>query len=362
MVEPFDGVKAPLEETLSASSCLGISLDLLLNQIEATKFDPSKPPPVEPCVLKLAGVEIAHAGNLVTVAAAIKSGKSSVIAAMMASTMGEMNRDYLGFEGNNPDLKTILHFDSEQSKGDHYAMMMRMLRRAEITNAPSCFQSFPLLSQTPHERRIAVLAMARKAFIKRGLLAVFIDGVADLVEDVNDQVETSRLVFELHKLASETRCVIVVALHHNPGTEKSRGHLGSQLERKSESVILLRKKDQVTTIYCRPARHAEVAEDVAPCFKWEDEADMHVSAQSKLLSLAERRHLELTELADEVFGGKTSLRWVDLQSSIKSLRNWSATNADNKIKAMIKLQIIGKNSLGIYVKLLTNPTPHSTPV
>mgnify|MGYP001600169436 CR=1 FL=1 len=72
---PDESVAAPFPEKLVA-------------RVEATRFDPDHPPPDEPWAFQLAGVEIAHSGNLITIAAGIKSGKSSVIAAMIASMMG----------------------------------------------------------------------------------------------------------------------------------------------------------------------------------------------------------------------------------------------------------------------------------
>ncbi len=95
----------------------------LVARVESTRFDPSNPPPVEPWAFKLAGVEVAHSGNLVTIAAAVKSGKSSVISAMIASMMGAEGRDYLALDGSNPDGKAVLHYDTEQSRGDHYHMI-----------------------------------------------------------------------------------------------------------------------------------------------------------------------------------------------------------------------------------------------
>lgn len=117
--------------------------------------------------------------------------------------------------------------------------------------------------------------MARKAAANGGLHSLFIDGVADLVFDVIDQKEACSLVTELHQLATETSCVIVTALHHNPGGEKTRGHLGSQIERKSESVLVLRKEGETISISCKPARRQEVSGDKAPQFAWDSMSGMH---------------------------------------------------------------------------------------
>ena len=129
-----------------------------------------------------------------------------------------LNNRFLG--GQTPGGKAVLHYDTVQSRGDHYHMMMRALRRADLKAPPSWFSSYSLTLQDPAERRAAISAMALKAAANGGLHSLFIDGGADLVFDVNDLKEACSLVTELHQLATETCCVIVTALHHNPGGKR----------------------------------------------------------------------------------------------------------------------------------------------
>lgn len=322
----------------------------LVARVELTRFDPANPPPIEPWAFKLAGVEIAHSGNLVTITAAVKSGKSSVIAAMIASLMGTAGRDYLAFDGSNPGGKAVLHFDTEQSRGDHYHMMMRALRRADIDSPPAWFASYSLTLLDPAERRAAVCAMARKAAADGGLHSIFIDGVADLVFDVNDLAEACGLVAELHQLATETGCVVVAALHHNPGGEKSRGHLGSQIERKSESVLVLRKDGETISTSCKPARRQEVCDDNAPRFSWDAAAGMHLLTQSKGTSTDERKRAGLVELAEEVFSDKPSLRWIEIMEGIKAARGGARSTIEKRINEMKRMDVIRFAGGGTYMK------------
>ncbi len=98
-----------------------------------------------------------------------------------------------------------------------------------------------------------------------GLFAVIVDGVADLVLDVNDAKECNALVAKLHALAIKYDCPdrIICVIHENPNadTGKMRGHLGSQLERKAESNLRLRKKEDVTVVFSdRQRRRAPILE------------------------------------------------------------------------------------------------------
>jgi hypothetical protein len=65
-----------------------------------------------------------------------------------------------------------------------------------------------------------------------------IDGIADLVYDMNDIRESANMVDDLRKWATERDIHIINVLHQNPSqSEKMRGHLGTILTNKSETVI-----------------------------------------------------------------------------------------------------------------------------
>jgi hypothetical protein len=210
-----------------------------------------------------------------------------------------------------------------------------------------------LVGLDPQERRTVIRAMALRAAENGGLLAIFIDGVADLLLDVNEPKEANELVGILHRWANEFACLIVCALHHNPGTEKTRGHLGSQIERKSESVLMLRKANGIISISCQPARHEEVAGDKAPCITWSKEAGMHVLSATKAALKDDQKRQKLTDLAEEVFAEKTSMGWKELHEAIMGARGLAKTTAEGKINDMRRLGVIRKAELGRYMKGIT---------
>lgn len=76
----------------------------------------------------------------------------------------------------------------------------------------------------------------------RPTLAV-IDGVADILPDTNSNTDAPVVVNMLMALASETQAHICTILHTSAANaSKGRGHIGSELERKAESVILIEKQ------------------------------------------------------------------------------------------------------------------------
>jgi hypothetical protein len=86
---------------------------------------------------------------------------------------------------------------------------------------------------------------------------VVIDGIADLVSDVNNLDESSMVIQKLMKWTEELDCHIVTVIHSNYGSEKPTGHLGSYLEKKAETQIQLELNtvnDEMVTVKCRRSR------------------------------------------------------------------------------------------------------------
>ena len=81
---------------------------------------------------------------------------------------------------------------------------------------------------------------------------VFIDGLRDLVNDFNDNEESSEIVGEMMSIASQRNICIWSVLHYNPrpsndDESKMRGHLGTELGNKVSDTFVSSKKKDVNT-------------------------------------------------------------------------------------------------------------------
>lgn len=245
------------------------------------QFNPAiTPPPLRP-VYTLAGTVVATPANLATITAASKAGKSVVIEAMLASAMATANSaDCLSFKSSNPQSFALLHFDSEQSPDDHWHGISRALKRAGRTAPPKFLHSYCLTGLEGKQAWQCISEAIRVAAeVHGGIHSILIDGVADFVANVNDPAECNAFVATLHGIAIERDCSIIGVIHFNPGGEKTRGHLGSQLERKAETNLRLDKENGVTVVWSDKQRRAPIPRESGPCFAWNDEAGMHVSVE-----------------------------------------------------------------------------------
>lgn len=317
-------------------------------------FDSTKEPPPLRATYTLANHVIATPGNLATVTASVKAGKSAVIGAMAASTIPhDPGADLLGFNSSNTENRAVLWFDSEQSPDDQWHSVARALKRVGACQPPPWFYAY-CLSGLPLGQALECIVAAIR--LKRdehgGLHSVLLDGVADLVRDVNDSQESNAFVAKLQQLAIDYACSIIGVIHLNPNSDKTRGHLGSQLERKAETNLRLDKEDGVTTIWSDKQRRAPIPKKVGPCFAWSDEVGMHVSVRTRQSVTNQEKRESLVMLADTIFDKRPAITYTDIIRFLTAKKGlaMSERTASRRIKDLSELGIIEKSVVGLWIR------------
>lgn len=254
----------------------------LLSRAYELAFDEKTPPPPDELCMNLGEYPIAARGNLTCIQGKSKVGKSAVVAAVLgACQRGNFacTGDTLHFEWEGSDEGAIIHLDTEQSGGDWHALVQRSTRRSGLPSIPSRMISIPLVRFARSER-LAILEMVleRENGEQGGIDAVVLDGVADLCSSPNDEAESLELISRLHALAQEYSTPIFCVLHENPfGEGKTRGHLGSELNRKAFANLRIDKdaETSVSTMWGLDMRKRDIPQDQGFCFAWDNAAGMH---------------------------------------------------------------------------------------
>lgn len=327
----------------------------LTDYLTSREFDVERPPAKPHPVFSLGDHVICTAGNLTNIQALPKVGKSAVIGAMLAAAIGpNSGGDTLGFSAHNTGGKALIHFDTEQTPHDHHQLVRRGMQRVKVDVKPPWFHSY-CITDLPIDAKLAALEQALDMHSKAhgGVFAVLIDGVADLCASPNDDVEAFALVARLHEMAIRFGCPIVTVLHENPGgvPGKTRGHLGSQLERKAETNLRLAKDAKgVTTVWTERARHCHVPKDQGYCFEWSVEHAMHVSSSgaSEARKASERDSMRVD--VDLVFEGATDLSYGQLVGVIGQALELKIRAAKNRVKQWQQKGVIQKRTDGRYEK------------
>jgi hypothetical protein len=92
---------------------------------------------------------------------------------------------------------------------------------------------------------------------RKKLGIVSIDGHVDFCKNFNDLEESQNYVSSLLKYSSLTHSHITGVLHLNHGSDKSRGHLGTILQQKSECVMMIKDKGKFSEVICKSMRGAK---------------------------------------------------------------------------------------------------------
>lgn len=328
--------------------------DALRDMLAERAFDADNPPPQPVPVIKLGGKCIATVGNLMAVQAGIKSGKTATVGAVIAAFVigdGSGEHDTLGFTAANPEGHAVLHFDTEQSRYDHDGVIRRALARVGMSDPPDWFQSFCLTDLSQHDRLRAIDAKIEDALADfGGVRAVILDGVADFMRDPNDAEEAFALVGELHALAITHGCIITCVIHENPGTDKTRGHLGSQLARKAETNLRLHKdpSNGISTIWADFARHCHIPKDAGTCFAWCDMLGRHVSKGTAGAIKAGIKTEKFREEAEKAFGDEDVLSYSALVKAIVTAVEITIKTAEKRVTTYQAEGIVRKDASGSY--------------
>ena len=289
----------------------------LLEKLNARQYSQEKPPDEPTPRYYLGGVSVSTPGNLTAISSPVKTGKSAAVGGMIASTAAEPESDCLNWKSENQASLAVVHLDTEQAPFDSWQLIDRARRRGGLKTAPAWWRSYCVTGFSVREIRESIrLALDQSAQQFGGVHSLILDGVADCVADVNDPGESNDFVAELHALAIKYLCPVVGVIHLNPGSEKTRGHLGSQLERKAETNLRLEMDGNgITSIWSDKNRRAPIPKKTAPKFAWSDEHKMHVSTTgneaAETENTAEQIH-EAYRLAD-----KTALHWSDLIAALQ---------------------------------------------
>ena len=189
-------------------------------------------------------------GNFSFISAAPKSKKTflvSLLAAAYLSCDKKYTKDMVG----SRKKKKLIHYDTEQGRFHAQRTFNRVVRMCEDT---SDYYSYALREYSAYER-LEFINWHLYNIDNPGL--VIIDGIADLILDSNDLVQSNELIQYLMKWTQDLNIHIITVIHSNFNSDKATGHLGSFMEKKTETQISLQLSPDdrdLAVVKCRRAR------------------------------------------------------------------------------------------------------------
>ena len=174
-------------------------------------------------------------GEFSTIKAKSKSKKTFFKSSLIAGYIGGNTQHYFPeFHTKRDKNYHVIDIDTEQ--GDYYAQ--RAFRRvAEMVGNPYVdYYPFGVEALEPKEIIQFIDGLFNDPKHKGKIKWLSIDGVADLVKNINDINESVEVAKKLKNWRKENNCHINCVIH-KIRDGKSIGHLGSYIEKKSETVI-----------------------------------------------------------------------------------------------------------------------------
>ena len=249
-----------------------------------------------PEIMHVGDSVIATLGNFSGSTGKAKSKKTFNVCAMVAAAM--VNGTVLQYRCClPPDKRNILYVDTEQSSYHCQKVMQRILRLSNLSleQHPDNLDFLALRRFTPLER-IAIIEKAIYDSPNIGL--VIIDGIRDLAHDINSPSESTTLITKLMQWTDERQIHIHTILHQNKGDENARGHIGTELSNKAETIFQIAKDKDDKELSVVSAVHIRSIEFQEFAFRIND-VGLPELDENYLPKDAERTPFTYSELSEE---------------------------------------------------------------
>ena len=313
---------------------------LLLEQLRIT---PEKELPKMEFLFQLYDKPCFPRRELVAITGKAKSGKTFVTSMLMACCQ---SRDVLAFRRIGDDPLRLLWYDTEQSDESTQDILRNRVMRM-VDGDGKLFDIFNVRGVAWKERRNLLCEAVRRC--KPDL--VIVDGIRDLVNDINDGVLAQEVMEELMHLATTHDCCIVCVLHQNKSGEDHnlRGWIGTELMNKAFEVYsceklmpqrifsleqtLTRKYDIERTMYF------EVGDDGLPVScgvptdgSSKDKTDGYPQLNADYIRHDEHDQwqVDVRRLFSDAIGGRQQVTGAELRSEVcrlSNIRSWKFYNS-----------------------------------
>ena len=307
---------------------------------------------IPPKILFVGDCTIATFGNFSASTGKAKSKKTFNISAMVAAAV--TNSTVLNYRACLPEGKrNILYFDTEQSKFHCHSVLERIYKLSGLSlkEDDPRLMFWGLREYTP-KLRIAVIDYALRKYDEVGL--VIIDGLRDLMYDINNGKEATDVMTVLMAWTSVYELHIHTVLHLNKNDNNPRGHIGTELENKAETVLIISKNTMNNSVSEVKPMHMRDKEFTTFAFHIDDnklpvlDSSMSVTVvkprEKSLVSLDNEVH---QEILGKVFEENTATKYNELVDVVAQAYEAAGYKRGmNGIKGLLKLL----TSKGIIVK------------
>jgi hypothetical protein len=197
-------------------------------------------------------------GNISMIKGEEKARKSWLKSLLLGCCFeGNSNNYSSDIRGHNLNDKYIIDLDTEQDS--YYSRLgadriCKMYGTPESPIIPDNYIAINLREHNAKIRREYLKWLFMESEYRNKLGVVSIDGYVDMLDNFNDLVESTEFTQSLMKYSTLSKAHITGVLHLNPGQDKARGHLGTILQQKCETVVIIKDEGSFSSVTCQRGR------------------------------------------------------------------------------------------------------------
>ena len=216
-------------------------------------------------LIEIGGVPTMPKGNLVALSAKWKNGKTFFCDILAAIFLGS---DQFANCRSLKETGRVLFCDTEQARSDtsriHRIIEAMIPENRYDDKEVHCLREADISEDMEQNGGISRFDFIKCCIEHDHPDLVIIDGIADLIYNYNDVIESQEVVNKLAAIANKHNCCIVVVMHQNKGQKDKnmKGHLGTMLFQKCSDVFNVEKCGSVFVASHAVSRHRN-CEDIA---------------------------------------------------------------------------------------------------
>lgn len=216
-----------------------VNIDDLVREVLANRYDHTAPLPETPEYLIHVGGKglVLPGASVIGIYGQPKSRKSSLMAMIAAACISEEKK----FENIESNIDgSVVWFDTEQSDTEVQYFQNNVIAMSGLTDDEEIKDRYHVFKIRPYdeEQRLQIVdRMLTAPNIIDNIGLIVLDGLADLIYNVNEIEASKKLVTRLTYWADHLKVPLILALHTNKDGKDATGALGGFVNKKASYTI-----------------------------------------------------------------------------------------------------------------------------
>jgi hypothetical protein len=300
-------------------------------------------PPPQPSIISVNETQLLTTGGILCICAKPGVGKSSICEAILSKHINSES-DGLGF--NVSTSKSILYIDTERSQSETWNSWQRMMKRAKIER-PNTSDKVIYANYKALELKAKKTSVESILNENQNIGIIVFDGAGDFTSNTNDIEQANDFISWLNTFNPSISFVFTI--HTNPSDNKPRGHLGSEICRRANSVLLANKHDggliKITSAFSDgKVRHGS---DITMYYQWDDEFEMFMSSNDTPEFKKPPKDQELyNKILTNLFENKEFVEYKNIIEAISKILNKPEATAKTRFSRDWKNILVKKDEFG----------------